>query len=223
MDKQTHNLLINVDNLTRGFGDTPELLFDRFNFSLYKWDFTVLMWRSGRWKTTFSKFLTWKLKAPRKSIYYKMSDLASFSDKEIQAYRRELWLIFQNSKLLKSLSVRDNIIYPLKIYGMGDATIEAKYARVRRELDLINIEDREIARLSWWERQLVNMARAIIHDPEFIIADEPTGNLDRENTQKIADILIKFHKEWKTILLFTHDIHLLNYIKSSINVNLFKL
>lgn len=223
MDKQTHNLLINVDNLTRGFGDTPELLFDRFNFSLYKWDFTVLMWRSGRWKTTFSKFLTWKLKAPRKSIYYKMSDLASFSDKEIQAYRRELWLVFQDSKLLKSLSVRDNIIYPLKIYWMGEATIEAKYARVRRELDLVNIEDREIARLSWWERQLVNMARAIIHDPEFIIADEPTGNLDWENTQKMADILIKFHKEWKTILLFTHDIHLLNYIKSSIDVNLFKL
>lgn len=178
MDKQTHNLLINVDNLTRGFGDTPELLFDRFNFALYKWDFTVLMWKSGRGKTTFSKFLTWKLKAPRKSIYYKMSDLASFSDKEIQAYRRELWLVFQDSKLLKSLSVRDNIIYPLKIYWMGEATIEAKYARVRRELDLVNIEDREIARLSWWERQLVNMARAIIHDPEFIIADEPTGNLD---------------------------------------------
>jgi len=223
MDKQTHNLLINVDNLTRGFGDTPELLFDRFNFALYKWDFTVLMWKSGKGKTTFSKFLTWKLKAPRKSIYYKMSDIASFSDKEIQAYRRELWLVFQDSKLLKSLSVRDNIIYPLKIYWMGEATIEAKYARVRRELDLVNIEDREIARLSWWERQLVNMARAIIHDPEFIIADEPTGNLDWENTQKIADILIKFNKEWKTILLFTHDIHLLNYIKSSIDVNLFKL
>jgi cell division transport system ATP-binding protein len=67
------------------------------------------------------------------------------------------------------------------------------------------------------------MARAMIHDPELIIADEPTGNLDWENTQKIADILMKFNQEGKTVLLFTHDIHLLNYIKHSWKINLFKL
>lgn len=223
MLRNEHNLLINVDELTWGFGDTPQLLFDKFNFSLYKLDFTVLMWKSGTWKTTFSKFLTGKIKAPKKTIYYKMTDIASFSEDDIQHYRRKLWLIFQDSKLLKSLSVKDNIIYPLKIYGLWDATIEAKYARVKKDLNLVWIEDREISRLSWWEKQLVNMARAIVHDPEFIIADEPTWNLDWENTQKIADLLIKFHKEWKTVLLITHDIHLLNYIKHSTKVNLFKI
>jgi ABC-type lipoprotein export system ATPase subunit len=85
------------------------------------------------------------------------------------------------------------------------------------------LEDREISRLSGGEKQLVNVARAMIHDPELIIADEPTGNLDWENTQKIADLLMKFNKEGKTILLFTHDIHLLNYIKHSCKINLFKL
>lgn len=223
MVRQEHNLLLNVDELTWWFGDTPEILFDKFKFSLYKWDFTVLMWKSGTWKTTFSKFLTWKIKAPKKTIYYKMEDISSFSEDNIQYYRRKLWLIFQDSKLLKSLSVKDNIIYPLKIYGLWNSTIEAKYARVRKELNLAWIEEREIARLSGGEKQLVNMARAVINDPEFIIADEPTGNLDWENTQKIADLLMKFNKEWKTVLLVTHDIHLLNYLKSSIEVNLFKL
>ena len=223
MARQEHNLLINVDELTWWFGDTPQLLFDKFKFSLYKWDFTVLMWKSGSGKTTFSKFLTWKIKSPKKTIYYKMSDISSFSEEDIQHYRRNIWIIFQDSKLLKSLSVKDNVIYPLKIYWLWDATIEAKYARVRKNLNLIWIEERDVSRLSGGERQLVNMARAIIHDPEFIIADEPTWNLDRENTQKIADLLIEINKEWKTVLLFTHDIHLLNYIKHSIKINLFKI
>jgi ABC-type lipoprotein export system ATPase subunit len=60
----------------------------------------------------------------------------------------------------------------------------------------------------------VSLARALIHDPEFIIADEPTGNLDRENTQVVADILIQAHKAGTTIFLITHDIHLLNYLKA---------
>lgn len=223
MARQEHNLLINVDELTWWFEGSPSLLFDKFNFSLYKWDFTVLMWKSGTWKTTFSKFLTWKIKAPRKTLYYKMWDMSTFGDSDVQHYRRNLGLIFQDSRLIKSMSVRENIIYPLKIYGLWDATIEAKYNRIKKEFDIAEFEDRDISQLSWWERQLINMARATIHDPELIIADEPTGNLDWENTQKIADILIKFNKEGKTILLFTHDIHLLNYIKHGCKINLFKL
>ena len=78
-------------------------------------------------------------------------------------------------------------------------------------------------KLSGGEKQFVNIARAIIHDPELIIADEPTGNLDRDNTQKVADVLLRLNKEWKTVLLFTHDIHLMNYLKNNTEINLFKL
>jgi len=223
MARQEHNLLINVDELTWGFDDSPNLLFDKFKFSLYKWDFTVLMGKSGTWKTTFSKFLTGKIKAPRKTVYYKMWDLSSFGHNDIQHYRRKLGMIFQDSKLIKSMTVEENVIYPLKIYGMWESTIEAKYARIRKEFDLIPLEEKKISQLSWWEKQKVNMARALIHDPELIIADEPTGNLDWENTQKLADMLIDANKNGKTILVFTHDIHLLNYIKHNWKVNLFKI
>ena len=223
MARKEHNLLINVDELTWWFDWSPALLFDKFNFSLYKWDFTVLMWKSWTGKTTFSKFLTGKIKAPRKTIYYKMWDLSSFSDDDIQHYRRKLWLIFQDAHMIKSMSVRENVIYPLKIYGLWDATIEAKYNRIRKELGLLQFEDRSIAELSGGERQKVNMARALIHDPELIIADEPTWNLDWESTQKVADMLMKANKDGKTVLLFTHDIHLLNYIKHDWKINLFKI
>lgn len=223
MEKKEHNLLINVDELTWGFPDAHAYLFDKFNFSLYKWDFTILMWTSGSGKTVFSKFLTGKLPAPKKTIFYKMTDLATLSGDELQLYRRKMWIIFQDSKLLKNMSVKDNIIYPLRIYGLGEATIETKYERIKRELGIAKFEDRDIHRMSGGERQLVNIARAVIHDPEFIIADEPTGNLDWKNTQKVADIFIDLNRKWKTILLITHDIHLLNYIKKNVNINLFKL
>ena len=77
--------------------------------------------------------------------------------------------------------------------------------------------------MSGGERQKVNMARALIHDPELIIADEPTGNLDWDNTQRVADILIQANRLGKTVLVFTHDIHLLNYLKYNWKVNLFKI
>ena len=93
------------------------------------------------------------------------------------------------------MSVKDNIIYPLRIYGLGESTIETKYERIKRELGIAKFEDRDIHRMSGGERQLVNIARAVIHDPEFIIADEPTGNLDRKNTQKVADILIDLNRK----------------------------
>lgn len=223
MTKKEHNLLINVDELTWWFGDTPELLFNKFSFALYKWDFSVIMWKCGSGKTVFSKFLTRKIKSAKETIYFKMKDISTFTDDEVQLYRRKLWLIFQDNKLIDYMTVKENIIYPLKIYGMWEATIEAKYNRIRKDLNLIPFEDRPIKKLSGGEKQIVNIARAIIHDPELIIADEPTGNLDRDNTQKIADVLIKLNKEWKTVLLFTHDIHLLNYVKSNIEISLFKL
>jgi cell division transport system ATP-binding protein len=77
--------------------------------------------------------------------------------------------------------------------------------------------------LSWWEKQKVAIARALINDPEFIIADEPTWNLDWEYTQEIGDLLVEANKMWNTILLITHDVHLLNYIKSKSKVNVFQM
>ena len=142
---------------------------------------------------------------------------------EFILYRRKMWIIFQDTKLLDDLSVKDNIIYPLRIYGMWESTIQVKYERIKKLLNITPFESRPIKKMSGGEKQLVNLARAVIHDPEFIIADEPTWNLDWKNTQKVADLFIDLNKKWKTILLITHDIHLLNYIKKEVKINLFKL
>jgi cell division transport system ATP-binding protein len=114
---------------------------------------------------------------------------------------------------LEDLTVKENIVYPLEIYELGETIIESKFTQVMQKINLKHIADKPVKLLSSGEKQRVAIARALIHDPEFVIADEPTGNLDRENTQAIADIMIKIHKAGTSIFLITHDIHLLNYLK----------
>lgn len=138
--------------------------------------------------------------------------------------RKRLGIIFQDYQLLEDLTVKENIIYPLEIYELGETVIESKLKQVLQKIHIKHILDKPVKLLSSGEKQRVAFARAFIHDPEFIIADEPTGNLDRENTQAVADILIEANKAGTTIFLITHDIHLLNYLKEkyAIKIHLIK-
>ena len=215
--------LIAIKNLTRWYPDTKKLLFKKLNFELYKWDFTVIIGKSGVGKSTIVKFLIWQFRPFERTVYYKMDDMARYSDADIQDYRRKIWIVFQDYKLIDALSVKENIIYPLRIQWDDDITIQSKYRNITTKLHIEDINKLDCNALSGWEKQKVAIARAMINNPEFIIADEPTWNLDREYTQEIWDLFVEANKAWNTILLITHDIHLLNYIKSKTNVNVFQM
>ena len=215
--------LIAIKNLTRWYPDSKTPLFKKLNFELYKWEFTVIIWKSGVWKSTIVKFLIWQFRPFDRTVYYKMDDMARYSDSDIQNYRRKIWIVFQDYKLIDALSVKENITYPLRIQWDDDNTIQMKYRNISAKLWIENINKLDCNALSGWEKQKVAIARAMINNPEFVIADEPTGNLDREYTQEIWDLLVEANKSWNTILLITHDVHLLNYIKSKTKVNVFHL
>lgn len=216
--------LVEVKNLTRWYRDNPTSLYKELSFVVEKKDFFVLTGRSGTGKTTLVKFLTGKVKAPEKSIFYNQKDISNFSWEDIQNNRKKMGIIFQNYQLLEDQTVEENIIYPLKIYELGESIIESKLKQIMQKINLKHILEKPVKLLSSGEKQRVALARALIHDPEFLIADEPTGNLDRETTQQIADIFLKIHNEGTTIFLITHDIHLLNYLKekSSIKIHMIK-
>lgn len=213
MENTNKNLLIDVKNLTWGYNQSPGVIFSKFNFSLSKNEFCVIMGKSGVWKSTLVKLLIGQLKAPKSSIFYKWDDVSKYNDGEVQEYRRKIWVVFQDYNLLESLSVKDNIEYPLRLYGVDEKTIEKKFKAIVQKLELQKTVNNFTKHLSSWEKQKVCIARALIHDPEFLIADEPTGNLDREHTQQVADLLTEANAMWNTVLLITHDIHLLNYLK----------
>ncbi|NCO97696.1 ATP-binding cassette domain-containing protein [bacterium] len=121
---------------------------------------------------------------------------------------------------MEQLSVKENITYPLKIYGLGENIIESKFDAMKTKLGLQKLVNTPVKFLSAGEKQKVCIARALIHEPEFVIADEPTGNLDWGHTQQIADLLIQTNLMGNTVLLITHDIHLLNYVKEKHKIKL---
>jgi cell division transport system ATP-binding protein len=224
---QTSNVerfpLIAIKDLTRWYPDSKKPLFKKLNFELFKWEFTVIIGKSGVWKSTIVKFLIWQFRPYTRTVYYRMDDMAHYTDEDIQRYRRKIWIVFQDYKLIDALSVKENIIYPLRIQWDDDITIQAKYRNITSKLHIEDINKLDCNTLSGWEKQKVAIARAMVNNPEFIIADEPTWNLDWEYTQEIGDLLVEANNSWNTILLITHDVHLLNYIKSKTNVNVFQL
>jgi ABC-type lipoprotein export system ATPase subunit len=106
---------------------------------------------------------------------------------------------------------------------MSKSEIASRYTQILKKLNLEEIAHSTPQALSGGEKQKVAIARALIHTPAFIIADEPTGNLDWEDTQEIGNHLIQANASGNTIILITHDIHLLNYIKSKTNVRIFQM
>lgn len=212
--------MIEVNNLSRWYKDNPTALFKNLNFRVEDKDFFVLTGKSGTGKTTLVKFLTGKITPPERTIFYHRQDMSTFSWEDIQKIKKKLWIIFQDYQLLEDITVKENIIYPLQMYELGETIIESKLKQVLQKINIKHLLHTPVKLLSSGEKQRVALARALIHDPEFIIADEPTGNLDRENTQAVADILIKMHQDDTTIFLITHDIHLLNYLKEKYNIKI---
>lgn len=152
-----------------------------------------------------------------------MEDMADFWDAEIQRYRRKIWTMFQDYELIHTMSPQENIIYPLLLEGVALPEIKTKYEAVKSLIDLSSIEISDIKKLSGGEKQKVCIARALIHAPDFIIADEPTGNLDHESMLQIADLLIKANKIGNTILLVTHDMSLLQYLQQNASIQILEL
>lgn len=204
--------LIEVSALTWWYPGAHQLIFDDFHFTLQQGDFCFLVGKSGTGKTTLVKFLLRQLVPPLKTIFYNKEDIARFGADEVQTYRRNLGVVFQDFKLIETMTVRENVIYPLLIDGTDPLEKIQYLDSIMKMLGLFEKKQVPCKLLSWWEKQRVSIARALASDPKFIIADEPTGNLDRENSQAIADALIDLHKQGHTILLITHDQRLVDYI-----------
>jgi len=206
--------LIEIDNLTWWYKNDYKFLFENFSFRLYENDFTILVWKSGSWKTSLIKFLIRQLRPPRKSIFFNKEDISRFTDREVQKYRRNIWVIFQDFKLIEWKTVYENIAYNLEMRWEKKEIIDKKVNEVLYKVWLFDKKDVKIPYLSWWEKQRIAIARALISNSNLIIADEPTWNLDPQTAKQIADLLIEINNQWNTVLFITHDMNLVSYIKN---------
>ena len=202
--------MIKVNSLSKSFRQTDEVtktVLDELSFSVYEEEILGIMGTSGCGKTTLLKILG-LIEAPSDGdITFRGQSVVSMSGTEKSELRRTaIGFIFQDYMLLDSLSVEDNITLPLLIDDKKDIDIYEVAHRWGKIFGISNIMERYPTKLSGGEKQRVAICRALINNPDLILADEPTGNLDGEYREKVIQEIVKINREFhKTFIIVTHD------------------
>ncbi|MBQ9969947.1 MAG: ABC transporter ATP-binding protein [Oscillospiraceae bacterium] len=200
--------MLNVKNLTKTF-DRQNRHFDavhEVNFSMKGGDFCVLTGPSGCGKSTFFHLLCGITKADGGEVFFDKKDICKLSDKELAALRAEkISYVLQGDSLLPNFTVLENICLPHQL-SCGRTDLEKKAMELLSHFGLEAMANDYPSNLSGGERRRVAIARAFVHDPKLIIADEPTSDLDEENTAMIIDFFQQQAKQGKAILISTHDL-----------------
>jgi cell division transport system ATP-binding protein len=183
------------------------------SFNINKGEFVFLTGPSGAGKTTLFKLISAYEKITTGEVFVLGHSLSKLKKGQIPFLRRKIGFVLQNYKLLKNKSVFENIELPLIILDVDKETREKKVSEMIRQVGLESVRDQYPDFLSGGEQQRVAIARALIHDPEIIIADEPTGNLDPELSSTILKLFYEFSKKGMTFLVATHDYRLIDKTK----------
>ena len=165
---------------------------------------------SGAGKSTLLKMLMLMERPTSGNLLINGKNLNRLSNSQIPIYRRQVGVVFQNHQLLLDRTVFDNVALPLQVSGYPSSEIGR---RVRAALDGVGLLEKEQQKpiaLSGGEQQRVGIARAVVHKPRILLADEPTGNLDPELSSEIMALFRRFQNVGVTVLIATHDITLIN-------------
>ena len=186
------------------------LVLSDVSVSVEKGEFVYLIGKTGTGKSSFMKTLYGDLPLQEGEGNIVGYDLATLKEKDIPFLRRKLGVVFQDFKLLNDRTVHDNLNFVLTATGWKDKTaMESKINEVLAKVDMKTKAFKYPYQLSGGEQQRVAIARALLNDPELILADEPTGNLDPQTSVEVMEVLREINKNGNTILMATHDYALL--------------
>jgi cell division transport system ATP-binding protein len=191
------------DNVSKKYSDCIAL--DQVSFTITPKEFVSIVGPSGAGKTTLLKMLLAEEKPTDGKIMLHDVDLRTLSGKDMNFVRRTIGAVFQDFRLLPNKNVYENIAFAMEAAGRPDEEIESDVPHVLELVDLGSKIWNFPHELSGGEKQRVAIARAIVNQPDIIIADEPTGNLDPINTYDIVQILKKINDLDTTVLLTTHN------------------
>lgn len=205
-----------VEKLSLSFWNKNVL--SEIDFNINKWEFVFLIWYSWSWKTSFIRSLIWDLKPIKGDIILDNSNslYQHYSEKLINDYRKTIWVVFQDYKLLESKTVYENVAFAMEVCNFKDKDILKKVPEILEQVWLLIKKDKYITELSWWEKQRVSIARALVNNPDLIIWDEPTWNLDPQTAENIMNIFQDLNNSWKTIIIATHDKNIVDKFKKRV-------
>jgi cell division transport system ATP-binding protein len=201
--------MICFDNLSKRYPGGFEGL-KNVSFEMDAGEMAFLTGHSGAGKSTLLKMLMLMERPTSGNLLINGKNLNRLSNSQIPIYRRQVGVVFQNHQLLLDRTVFDNVALPLQVSGYPSSEIGR---RVRAALDGVGLLEKEQQKpiaLSGGEQQRVGIARAVVHKPRILLADEPTGNLDPELSSEIMALFRRFQNVGVTVLIATHDITLIN-------------
>ena len=199
----SEEIIISLSNVA--IYQEKQLILNNVNFHVSKNEFVYLIGRTGSGKSSLLKTLYGDINLKEGEGSVVGFNLKKLKEKEIPFLRRKLGIVFQDFQLLTDRNVEENLKFVLKATGWKNAEIKNRIIEVLSSVNLSGKEKSMPHELSGGEQQRVVIARALLNNPELILADEPTGNLDPETTKEIMTLLFDISKQGKAVLMATHD------------------
>jgi cell division transport system ATP-binding protein len=197
--------MIRFENVTKIYPNAGEASVEDLNFEIKAGEFVSIVGHSGAGKTTIVKLLLGEEKPTKGDIFFDEIEVNNLRPSKLTNLRRRIGTVFQDFRLLPNKTAYENIAFAMESAGKTDEEIESDVPHV---LDLVDLGSKAFHfphQLSGGEKQRLSIARAIINNPEVVVADEPTGNLDPVNTYEVVHILKKINSLGTTVILTTHN------------------
>lgn len=205
-------LVLNHISKSFGKGDSQVDALRDIRFSVEEGEYVAIMGESGAGKSTLLNIIATLETATGGQITLNNQDLSKLKEKEKAAFRRQhLGFVFQNFNLLDTFNNRDNIFLPLVLNKVSHKEMEKRLEPLAKELEIEQLLDRYPYEISGGQKQRVAAARALITNPDLLLADEPTGALDSQNTKRLLALFDRVNKQGQTILMVTHSSQTASY------------
>lgn len=196
--------MIKISHLNKTYDKGNKALQD-INITIEDGEFVFIMGRSGSGKSTLMKLLLKEVEPTSGKIVVNDMDLGKMPRRYIPKYRRKLGVVFQDFRLLKDRNVYENVAFAQRVIGAPARRIKVLVPRTLKMVGLSSKYKSFPNQLSGGEQQRVAIARALINNPEVLLADEPTGNLDRHNSMEIMNLLDEINRKGTTVVVVTHS------------------
>jgi cell division transport system ATP-binding protein len=200
--------MITLHNVSKSYNKNQILR--GINLRIEPGEFVSIVGQSGAGKTTMVKILIGEERVGTGQVAIGDWDITRISKKEIPYLRRQIGVIFQDFKLLPKKTLEENVSFALEVSGGTSAKIKKVVPSVMKIVGLEDKRRRYPNEVSGGEQQRTAIARALVHQPKILLADEPTGNLDAINANEIIDLLLRINKFGTTVILVTHNKDIVN-------------